>query len=129
MYGLFVTRPGYDALTSDVNAHEPWLFNSHRDKLANIMQSGQVGLNTVVTHPDIGVVPMVMFDRYDPATGTQYDNEAVADANNLASSVRYIVTHHNNTQFSITRGAATSTDPNFSGYFRYLVFQLPQDGG
>lgn len=123
--GLFVSKPGLDATASDPTDRSAWMFSSAIDKQANILQAGRCNLNDTVTLPDLGAVPMVMFDQYNPSTGQTF--EVMTISNGDGNYTMFRVTHLNTYQFQIIPQVSSDKQP--SGFvFRYIAFTLAQDG-
>ena len=121
--GLFISKPGYDALACDPTNHSQWMFSSAAGRMANILQAGTSNLDQVVTIPDIGYYPWYYFDRYDPSSGQLAQEEAVYGGN--YGFPRFQFQYLNRTQFKIAK-LRPDLDPNaVPGYFRYAILALP----
>lgn len=129
-YGLFVSRPGFDASQQDPNARDPWLFSSNWSRIGSILGSGTCTRGNLAYHYNPGYLPQVIFERY--AGDSVFQDEAVVyqssndpNASNITVTVtnKYQVFHMTGDSFKIDRPIPVANDTDNST-FKYVVLAL-----
>lgn len=125
-FGLFITKPGYDALSTNPATRAGWALNTER-RVASIIMAGNTYQDLDVYFPSgLSFSPYVWWEHWDGGSNFfPADVRTVIASGNITGegASRYTVQQSANSSFRIVR---TNTLDDATGqFFRFAVYNLP----